>query len=82
MVKQLIQDAKIISLEDVAEERKAAGTQRKSGQTGASKKGVQVMVGTEQVVKQREGRVNKSERKPKQGQSRIDEYILREGAGW
>ncbi|WP_181454623.1 Mu transposase C-terminal domain-containing protein [Paenibacillus dendritiformis] len=79
VVKQLIQDAKIISLEDVVEERKAAGTQRKSGQTGMSKKGVQVMVGTEQVVKQREGRTTPSKPRKPDKVSAMDAYILREG---
>ncbi len=80
VVKQLIQDAKIVLLEDVVEERKAAGTQRKSGKTGSVKKGVQAAVGTEQVVKQRkeESKASKAP-KPVKTLSAFDEYILREG---
>ncbi|WP_435924842.1 Mu transposase C-terminal domain-containing protein [Paenibacillus sp. DYY-L-2] len=83
VVMQLIRDAHI-SLEQVTAERQAAGTQRKSGRTGKLEKGVQAMVGTERVVKEREGRTGKLERsrKPNKGTGVIDEYILREGAGW
>ncbi|MNC55816.1 hypothetical protein D3C75_1053690 [compost metagenome] len=63
----------------MTEERKAAGTNRKTSATVKVKGTVTPMVGTEQVVRQREDRARASKPKRPDTVSAFDAYIMREG---
>ncbi|MCD9025777.1 Mu transposase C-terminal domain-containing protein [Cohnella silvisoli] len=79
LVKQLITDTRI-TIESVTDERKMSGTRVSSGASATGKGNVRTMLGTEQVVKQREDQakstISKRSDKPI---SAFDAYILREG---
>ncbi|MBW5445838.1 DDE-type integrase/transposase/recombinase [Cohnella sp. CFH 77786] len=79
-VKQMLHESQA-TLEQVVSERQGAGARMKSGSVSGAKSNVRAMLGTEQVVKQREEQAkqgNKSKR-PAKTVSAFEEYILREG---
>lgn len=79
-IKEMLRETHRTNLEQVIAEREEAGTRMKSGEAGKAKGNVRAMLGTEQIVKQREEKVKpaKTKRQPDK-MNAFDEYILREG---
>ncbi|ALA68814.1 hypothetical protein GT50_00405 [Geobacillus stearothermophilus 10] len=79
-VKEMVRNAQQASLENIVAEREAAGSRMTSGKAGSTKGKVRAMIGTEQVVRQREEQANLAKTKrPTKTTSAFDDYILREG---
>lgn len=80
VVKDLLRETQRTSLGQVIAEREESGSRVKTGEIGKSNSKVQTMIGTEQVVKQREQQAKQSrDNRAAKSISAFDEYILREG---